>query len=77
MSEWIKCDRCNKITKADSSGDKRYKIRVDGFDGFSTFDLCRGCLTLFYLDFLNWKWNDNEKQYVPQEKEDIKNERCN
>lgn len=69
MSEWIKCDRCNKLTKADSSGDKRYKIGVDGFDGYSTFHVCEWCLPSFYLDFLGWKWNDDECQYVPQETE--------
>ena len=66
MSEWIKCDRCNKITQADSSGDKRYEIGVDGFDGYSKFHLCERCLRLFYSDFLEWEWNDNESQYVPQ-----------
>jgi len=71
MSEWIKCDRCNKLTEADSSGDKRYKIGVDGFDGYSTFHVCEWCLPLFYLDFLRWKWNDDERQYEPQESEEI------
>ena len=66
MSEWIKCDKCNKMTKADSSGDKRYKIGVDGFDGYSVFHLCECCLRSFYSDFLQWKWNDDESQYVPQ-----------
>ena len=66
MSEWIKCDKCKKITQADSSGDKRYKIGVDGFNGYSTFHLCERCLRSFYLDFLGWKWNDDESQYVPQ-----------
>ena len=66
MSSWIKCDKCNKITKADDSGDKRYKIGVDGFDGYSAFHLCELCLRSFYLDFLKWKWNDDEGQYEPQ-----------
>ena len=68
MSAWIKCDRCNKITKADSSGHKRYKIGVDGFDGYSELHLCEWCLRFFYSDFLGWEWNDNESQYVPQAK---------
>lgn len=71
MSDWIKCDRCNKITKADSCGDKRYKIGVDGFDGYSVFHLCERCLRSFFLDFLEWKWNDDESQYVPQEGRDM------
>ncbi len=68
MSVWIKCDRCNKITQADSSGHKRYKIEVDGFDGYSVFHLCEWCLRVFYSDFLEWEWDDNESQYVPQVK---------
>ena len=71
MSEWIKCDKCNKTTKAESSGEKRYKIGVDGFDGYSTFHLCEWCLRSFYLDYLGWVWNDDERQYVPQESEKI------
>jgi len=67
MSEWIKCDKCNKITKADSSGDRRYKIKVDGLDGCSIFHLCEGCLRSFYLDFLEWEWDDDESQYKPEE----------
>ena len=67
MSRWIKCDRCNKITKADSSGDRRYEIRVDDFDGYSAFHLCERCLRSFHSEFLRWKWNDDEQQYVPQE----------
>ena len=69
MSEWIKCDKCNKITQADSCGEKRYKIGVDGFDGYSTFHVCEWCLRSFYLDYLGWVWNDNEGQYKPQESE--------
>lgn len=65
MSKLIKCDRCGKITKADSSGEKRYKIGVDSFDGYSTFHVCEWCLRSFYLDFLGRKWNDDECQYVP------------
>lgn len=67
MSEWIMCDKCNELTEADSSGDKRYKIGVDGFDGYSVFHLCEGCLRAFYLDYLGWVWNDDERQYVPNE----------
>lgn len=70
MSKWIKCDRCNKITQADSSGDKRYEIVVEGFDGYSAFHLCEWCLRSFYLDFLAWEWNDDESQYKPQESEE-------
>lgn len=66
MSYWLKCDRCNKMTKDDSSGDKRYKADVDGFDGHSAFHLCEGCLRIFYSDFLGWQWKDDESQYVPQ-----------
>ena len=68
MSEWIKCDRCNKFTKADSSGDKRYKINVNDFDGYSTFHVCEWCLRSFYLDYLGWVFNDDECQYEPQER---------
>lgn len=71
MSEWIKCDKCKKITQADSCGEKRCKIGVDGFDGYSTFHVCEECLHSFYSDYLKWIWNDNEEQYVPQESEDI------
>lgn len=70
MSEWIKCDKCNKLTKADSSGDERYKINVEGFDGYSTFHVCEWCLPSFYLDYLGWVWNDDEGQYEPQESEE-------
>jgi hypothetical protein len=70
MSEWIKCDKCNKLTKADSSGDERYKINVEGFDGYSTFHVCEWCLPSFYLDYLGWVWNDDEGQYEPQERSD-------
>lgn len=70
MSEYIKCDKCNKMTKADSSGDERYELKLYGFDGYSTFHLCEHCLRSFYLDFLDWKWNDDECQYVPREGED-------
>jgi hypothetical protein len=74
MSTWIKCDKCNKITKADSCGEKRYSIQVNGFDGLSTFHVCEHCLRSFYLDFLNWVWNDDESQYEPQESEEIMND---
>lgn len=70
MSEWIKCDRCNNITKADGSGDIRYKISVDG----SVFHLCKWCLRSFYSDFLSWKWNNDESQYVPQAESEVRNE---
>ena len=70
MSEYIKCDRCNKMTKADNSGDERYKIEVHGFDDYSALHLCEPCLRSFYLEFLGWKWNDDECQYVPQEGEE-------
>lgn len=66
MSMWIKCDRCNRVTEADSSGDKRYRIGIDGFNGYSSLHLCEQCLKSFYLDFLGWKWNDDENQYVPK-----------
>ena len=66
MSEWIKCDKCNKITQADSCGEKRYKIGIEGFDGYSTFHVCEWCLRSFYSEYLGWTWNDDEKQYVPQ-----------
>lgn len=70
MSDWIKCDKCNKITKADSSGEKRYKIRLDGFDGYSTFHVCEECLHSFYEDYLGWVWNYDEEQYIQQESEE-------
>lgn len=70
MSDWIKCDKCNKITEADSSGEKRYKIGLDGFDGYSTFHVCEKCLHSFYKDYLGWVWNCDEEQYVQQESED-------
>lgn len=70
MSEWIKCDKCKKITQADSGGHKRYKIGIDGFDGYSVLHLCEWCLRSFYLDFLGWLWNDDESQYVPQKSEE-------
>lgn len=65
MSVWIKCDRCDKITEADNSGAKRYKIGVDGFDGYSTYHLCEGCLREFYSEFMEWAWDNNEYQYKP------------
>lgn len=70
MSKWIKCDRCGKLSEDDSRGDKRYKIGVDGFDGHSTFHLCEKCLITFYSDFLSWKWNEDESQFVPEESEE-------
>lgn len=65
MSNMIKCDKCGNITNADSSGDERYQVGVDGFDGHSVFHLCEWCLRSFYLDFLKWEWNDDERQYAP------------
>lgn len=68
MSNLIKCDRCGKITAADSSGEKMYKISVDGFKGdYSMFDLCEWCLRSFYLDFLGWIYDDHEYEYIPKE----------
>ena len=65
MSTWIKCDKCNKLTENDSSGDKRFSIHIDDNSGHSTFHVCEWCLKSFYLDFLGWKWNADEQQYVP------------
>lgn len=46
------------------------------FGGYSVFHLCESCLKSFYSDFLGWKWNDDESQYVPQvESEEEKNDR--
>jgi len=65
MSQLIKCDRCGKITNADSSGKRMFKIGLEGFDGYSTFHVCEMCLSSFYTDFLRWVWNKDEEQYVP------------
>jgi hypothetical protein len=66
MSTWIKCDKCNKLTEADSSGEKRHKIGIDDFNGFTTLHVCDWCLRSFYLEFLGWKPTGNgNSEYVP------------
>ena len=67
MSIMIKCNRCGKITAADSSGERYAKITYeDTAKQTSWYHLCPECEKVFYTDFLGWTWNEDESQYVPR-----------
>lgn len=67
MSRMIKCDRCGKITAADSSGERYAKITYENTaKQTSWYNLCPECEKYFYTNFLNWTWNEDESQYVPR-----------
>lgn len=68
MACMIKCDRCSKLTAADSSGERYARICYeDTSRQTSWYNLCPECEKYFYTNFLNWIWNEDESQYVPRE----------
>ena len=47
MSEMIECDRCRKTFYTDSRSDKDAyaALTMDYIDGYSSFHLCKKCIT--------------------------------
>lgn len=66
--DMYKCDRCNKLTNADSSGERYARIVFeDTARQTSWYHLCPECEKYFYTNFLNWVWNNDDMQYEPKE----------